>query len=152
MQPQASALDCVKDPADVVTALVSDYGWNWFIGKGGKKKKQKVAPWDDIPDDSESEEGSDMAEWIMHQPSRSRSTKEQTVAQTDKPDRSKKSQVQKGNKPRSSKGLDAFASADDYMPDIEGDLAALPADVSVGEEEGTSGSRQGRSSRRTKSR
>ena len=122
------------------------------VGKGGKKKKQKVAPWDDIPGDSESEEDSDSAEWIMHQPSRSKFTQEQTAAQTDKPDRSKKSHVHKGKMPRSSKGLDAFASADDYMPDIENDLAALPADMSVGEDEGAPGSRRGRSSRRTKRR
>ena len=121
-----------------------------FVGKGkNKKKKQKVAPWDDVPDDSESGEDSDSAEWIMHQPSRSGSPQEHTAARRDK---SKKSKVNKGQKARSSKGLDAFASADDYMPEIENDLAALPADISVVETEGASGSRQDRSSRKTKSR
>lgn len=34
---------------------------------------------------------------------------------------------------RASGGVDAFASADDYMQDIETDLAALPADVALSE-------------------
>ena len=122
-----------------------------FVGKGKKnKKKQKLAPWDDIPDDSESEEDSDTAEWIMHQPSASESTGRQTAAQTDKPGRAQKSKVQKGKK--LSRGSDAFASAEDYMPEIENDWAALPADVAIVEEEGASGSRQGKSSKKIRSR
>ena len=87
----------------------------------------------------------------MHQPSRSGSTGAHTAARRDKSKKSKV-KVNKGSKARSSKGLDAFASADDYMPEIENDLAALPADVSIVETEGASGSKQDRSSRRTKSR
>ena len=124
------------------------------VGKAEKKnkKKQKVAPWDDIPDDSESGEDSDTADWIMHQPSSKRPTQDQPAPQTDKHDRSKKGKVHKGNKARSSKSLPAFASADEYMPEIDSDLAALPADVLVGQEEGASGSKQRRVSRKTKSR
>lgn len=123
-------------------------------GKGEKrsKKKQKVAPWDDIPDDSESEEDSDAAEWIMHQPAMLRPNQDQTAPQTDKHDRSKKGNVHKGKKPRSSKSLPAFASADEYMPEIESDLAALPADMLLGQEEDASGSKPRRVSRKTKSR
>ncbi|KAL3136772.1 hypothetical protein ABBQ38_005486 [Trebouxia sp. C0009 RCD-2024] len=102
-------------------------------GSGKKsKKKQKVAPWEDIPDDSDSADDSDSEEWIMHQPSKSGLTQHQTSARTDKPGKAKKGKVHKGKK--SNRGLDAFASADDYMPEIEDDLAALAADVSVVEE------------------
>ena len=144
----------MNSSAQCICCTCLDLGWHWFVGKGDKKnkKKQKIAPWNDITDDSESGEDSDAAEWVMHQPSTSMSAQEQTAAQTDKPDRSKKSKVHKGKKTRSNQGLAAFASADDYMPDIENDLAALPADVSVGEGDSASGSRQGRPGRKTKRR
>ena len=85
----------------------------------------------------------------MHQPSRSGSPQGYLTAQRDN---SKERKAKKGKKARCNKGPNAFASADDYMPEIENDLAALPADVSVGEEEGASGSAQGRCRSRTKSR
>lgn len=75
--------------------------------------------------------------WIMHQPLKSRSTRHQTSTPKSNSGKAKKSKIGKGKK--SSRGLDAFASADDYMPDIENDLAALPADVSQVEEDGGSG-------------
>ena len=139
---------------EVVVRLVMIMAGIAIVGKGEEKskKKQKVAPWDDIPDDSDSEEDSDTGEWIMHQPALSESTRDQTAPQTDKRDRSKKGKVHKGNKARSSKSLPAFASADEYMPEIESDLAALPADVSVGQEEGALGPKPHRVSRETKSR
>lgn len=144
----------VRAMPEVVVRLVMVMFGIAVVGKGEKrsKKRQKVAPWDDIPDDSESEEDSDTGEWIMHQPALSGSTRNQTAPQTDKRDRSKKGKVHKGNKARSSKSLPAFASADEYMPEIESDLAALPADISVGQEAGASGSKPYRVSRKTKSR
>lgn len=152
MAAQCTARLCNAVPG-VITVVMTMAGIA-VVGKDKKKsnKKQKVAPWDDIPDDSESEEESDAAEWVMHQPSTSRPNQDQTAPQTDKRDRSKKGKVHKGKKPRSSKSLPAFASADDYMPEIDSDLAALPADVLVGQEEGASGSKPHRVSRKTKSR
>lgn len=85
-----------------------------------KGKKRKVEAWDDISDDAESESGSDDADWVMHEPPISKSA-EKLSAQ-------KKS---KGKKPKKTSGsLDAFASADDYLHQIETDLASMPADVS----------------------
>ena len=84
-----------------------------------KGKKRKVEAWDDISDDAESESGSDDADWIMHEPPMSNSA-EKLGAQ-------KKS---KGKKPKKASGnLNAFASADDYLDQIETDLASMPADV-----------------------
>ena len=89
-------------------------------------------PWDDIPDDTDSAEDSGSeGEWVMHQPSKA-VLSHQTAAHADKPSKQKKSKAGKGKKPRG--GLDAFAYADDYMPDIEKDLAGLPADVALTEE------------------
>lgn len=97
-----------------------------FAGKG-KNKKRKVEAWDDIPDDSDSESGSDEADWVMHQPSKANSAQAQTSAWLSIP---KKSKGRKTKKP--SGGLDAFASADDYLQQIETDLASMPADVTPG--------------------
>ena len=108
-------------------------------GKGRKKKKnQKVAPWDDISDDSDSGEDN-AAEWVMHQPSMARGSKHQLAAQTHMLRKPSKSKAKKGKKP--SGGLNAFASADDYMPEIEKDLASLPADMALAKEGGASGAR-----------
>jgi len=98
------------------------------LGAGtGKKKKRKMEAWDDIPDDSDSESGSDEADWVIHQPSKPESAQGQTSARLSIP---KKSKGRKSKKP--SGGLDAFASADDYLHQIETDLASMPADVTPG--------------------
>ncbi len=83
-----------------------------------------MEPWDDISDDSDFESGSDEADWVMHQPSKPDSAQGQTSARLSMP---KKSKGKKSKKP--SGGLDAFASADDYLHQIESDLASMPADV-----------------------
>lgn len=86
-----------------------------------KTKKRKVEAWDDISDDAESESGSDDADWVMHEPPMSNSA-EKLSAQ-------KKS---KGKKPKKASGnLNAFASADDYLDQIETDLASMPADAAL---------------------
>jgi len=98
------------------------------LGAGtGKNKKRKVEAWDDIPDDSDSESGSDEADWVMHQLSKPDSAQGQTSGRLSMP---KKSKGRKSKKP--SGGLDAFASADDYLHQIETDLASMPADVTPG--------------------
>ena len=107
-------------------------------GRGKKTKKQKLAPWDDIPDDSDSGED-DTAEWVMHQPSKAQGSQQQAAARKFMLGKLKKSKAKKGKKP--SGGLDAFASADDYMPEIEKDLASLPPDVALVEDGDASGNR-----------
>ena len=94
---------------------------------GTGKKKRKVEAWDNIPDDSDSESGSDEADWVMHRPSKPDSAQGQTSARLSV---LKKSKGRKSKKP--SGGLDAFASADDYLHQIETDLASMPADVTPG--------------------
>ncbi len=95
-----------------------------MVAGTGKNKKRKLEAWDDIPDDSDSESGSDEADWVMYQPSKPDSARGQTSARMSIP---KKSKGRKSKKP--SGGLDAFASADDYLHQIETDLASMPADV-----------------------
>ena len=97
-----------------------------LVAGTGKNKKRKVEAWDDIPDDSDSESGSDEVDWVMHQPSKPDSAQGQTSARPSIP---KKSKGRKSKKP--SRGLDAFASADDYLNQIETDLASMPADVTA---------------------
>lgn len=98
-----------------------------MVAGTGKNKKRKVEAWDDIPDDSDSESGSDEADWVMHQPFKPDSARGQVSARLSMP---KKSKGRKPKKP--SGGLDAFASADDYLHQIETDLASMPADVTPG--------------------
>ena len=98
-----------------------------MVAGTGKKKKRKVEAWDDVPDDSDSESGSDEADWVMHRPSKPDSAQGQTSARLSV---LKKSKGRKSKKP--SGGLDAFASADDYLHQIETDLASMPADVTPG--------------------
>jgi len=120
-----------------------------FAGKG-KKKKLKVAAWNDVPDDSESELGSDGADWVMHEPSLPDTTQKQGSAHADKLSIKKRNP---GKKPKKrSGGLDAFASADDYLQQIETDLASLPADVaSTGHDEDPVPARSRKPGRRNQS-
>ena len=95
----------------------------------GKNKEHKVAPWDDIPDESDVE--SDEADWVMAEPANPvASLQQQAKAQGNKSMVLKNGEgKKKKKKPRG--GLDAFASADDYLQQIETDLANAPADVVV---------------------
>lgn len=94
------------------------------------KKKRNVAPWDDIPDDDSNGEGSsDEDNWVMHKAAE----KQEAASKADTAAAAKQAKRQLKAKRPPTGGMNAFASADDYMQDIETDLAAVPADVAVTE-------------------
>ena len=96
------------------------------------KKKRKVEPWNDIPDDSASEAASDDGDWVMHEPSLA--TSKQQQASAGLAPAATKTKKQGGKQRRlPTDGTNAFASADHYAQDIEQDLATLAADVALSE-------------------
>ena len=98
------------------------------------KKKRKVAPWDDIPDDDSNGEGSsDEDNWVMHKSADAVLKKQKAGSKADTAAAAKQAKRQLKAKRLPTGGMSAFASADDYMQDIETDLAAVPADVAVTE-------------------
>ena len=102
-------------------------------GRKTKKKKRKVDPWDDISDDNDGEEGSDKDDWVMHEPTLA-SLKKQRASQKSDVNLAVKQQKREAKAKRlPTVGMVAFASADDYMQDIETDLAAVAADIALTE-------------------
>lgn len=103
------------------------------VGKKRKGKKRKVEPWDDISDDGDDVVGSDDESWVMHKPTVASLQQQQASDKLDSLPAVKQKQHRKAKRlPRD--GMDAFASADDYMQDIETDLASVPADVALSED------------------
>ena len=114
---------------------VACFGFMSHDGHAGRKtkKKRKVDPWDDISDDDGGEEGSDKDDWVMHQPTLASLKKQQGSQKTDAAVAAKQKKREAKPKRLPTVGMDAFASADDYMQDIETDLAAVGADVALTE-------------------
>ena len=101
--------------------------------KTKKKKKTKVDPWDDTSDDNAGEEGSAKDDWVMHEPTLASLEKQRGSQKSDVAVAAKQKKREAKAKRLPTGGMDAFASADDYMQDIETDLAAVAADVALTE-------------------
>ena len=125
-----------------ITHMLSGFGSSVSAAKhlhvrlAGKqsKKKRKIAAWDDISDDDDDEPGaSDEDNWVMHQPTAAGPKKQKAGSKAGTAAAAKQAKRQLKAKRLPTGSMAAFASADDYMQDIDTDLAAVPADVTLTE-------------------